>query len=205
VRQDLVVHSQSYEDLGAWVLSCTPRLGGTRLVLVDGPAGSGKTTFAGRLSRTTDTAPVLHMDDLYEGWGGLGEGVWRRLYDVLDSLGAGCVGSYQRYDWDAGRFAEWHEVAPEAAFIVEGVGSAHRGIDRWATLRVWVEADEEIRLERGVRRDGPALRDEWVRWMSKETAHFRSDRTRERADLLVDGSANVAETSFAVIEDRRGR
>src|SRR5262245_52752501 len=43
------------------------------LVVVDGPAGSGKTTLADQLApRVGDgsggRAQVVHMDDLYEGW-----------------------------------------------------------------------------------------------------------------------------------------
>ncbi|MGO1280054.1 MAG: AAA family ATPase, partial [Cellulosimicrobium funkei] len=57
---------------GEWTAS------GTRLVVVDGPAGSGKTTLAAQLEAALP-AQVLHMDDLYEGWRGLVP-AWARLH-----------------------------------------------------------------------------------------------------------------------------
>lgn len=176
--------------LASRVLADPPRLGPVRLVVVDGPAGSGKTTFAAGLAAALRPAPVVHMDDLYEGWSGLVDGVWGRLeQQVLAPLRAGRPGRYQRYDWAAGQFAGWVDVPVSAALVVEGVGSAALPVDPWAVLRVWVEAPQEVRMARGVERDGEALRDEWARWTELEAAHFTADGTRSRADLLVDGLA----------------
>ncbi|MGH3988365.1 MAG: uridine kinase family protein, partial [Pseudonocardiaceae bacterium] len=96
-------------ELAARVLAAPPALGAVRLVVVDGPAGSGKSTLAGRVAAALGGAQVVHMDDLYEGWSGLDQAVWRRLLAwVLEPLAAGRTGRYRRYDWPAGRFAEWH-------------------------------------------------------------------------------------------------
>jgi uridine kinase len=129
------------------------------------------------------------MDDLYEGWAGLEAGVWRRLTEqVLEPLAAGRPARYQVYDWQAGRFDRWVDVAVPTVLVVEGVGAAAGPVDGYASLRVWVEAPEDERLARGVARDGEELRDEWLRWTGREAAHFERDRTRERADVLVDGT-----------------
>jgi hypothetical protein len=176
--------------LAARVLASPPGLGPVRLVVVDGPAGSGKTTFAGRLGAALHSAPVVPMDDLYEGWTGLADGVWERLErQVLAPLRAGRPGRYQAYDWHTGQFTDWRDVPLAPALVVEGVGSAALPVDPWATLRVWVEAPPRLRMARGIARDGAALGAEWARWMSLETAHFAADGTRSRADLLVDGTA----------------
>jgi hypothetical protein len=176
--------------LVARVVTSPPRLGPVRLVAVDGPAGSGKTTYAGRLSRALSRAPVVHMDDLYEGWAGLHDGVWARLeQQVLAPLRAGRPGRYQVYDWDLGQFADWGDVAVSPVLVVEGVGSAALPVDPWAVLRVWVEAPLRLRMARGVARDGEALKGEWARWARLEARHFATDGTRARADLIVDGTA----------------
>lgn len=177
------------EALAARARCARPRLGATRLVVVDGPAGSGKTTLADQLGAALGGAPVVHMDDLYEGWSGLAPGVWDRLRrQVLDPVAAGRPARYQVYDWVRGRFDRWVDVAVPDVLVVEGVGAAARPVDARASLRVWVEVAPDLRLARGLARDGEALRDEWLRWAEREQAHFAADRTRERADVLVDGT-----------------
>ena len=156
---------------GAW--------SGTRLVVVDGPAGSGKSTLAGQLGAVLP-AQVLHMDDLYEGWGGL-EPAWDRLDAwVLAPLGAGRPGRYRRFDWGLDRFAEWHDVPVAPYLIVEGCGAARREADAVAALRVWVEAPDDVRLRRGLDRDGEQMRDHWLTWMVAEREHYRRNATRDR-------------------------
>lgn len=165
-----------------------------RLVCLDGPAGSGKSTLAAALAerltsyRGARTA-VVHMDDLYEGWSGLA-GVWSRVEDqVLGPLAAGEPARYRRYDWLAGCFAEWVEVAVPDVLLLEGCGSAPRAVDDRAVLQVFVEAPEEVRLARGLARDGVAERDHWLAWMAEEQGAFAHESTRERADVVVDGTA----------------
>ena len=166
------------------------RLGPVRLVCIDGPAGSGKTTLAAALADALGPgAVVVHLDDLYEGWSGLG-GVWERVAaQILRPLELGRPGHWQRYDWDAGRFAEWHDLPVPECLILEGCGSAPRAVDGRANLIVWVEAPPDARLARGLARDGEQMRDRWLRWMTEEAEHFAREATRERADVVVDGTA----------------
>lgn len=166
-------------------LAARPRLGRVRVVAVDGPAGSGKTTLAAAMSASGAT--VLHLDDLYEGWSGLEGSLWPRLSaQVLEPLRRGVPGRYQRYDWHAGAFAEWVDVPVPDLLVVEGCGSARRAVDPVAVLRVWVEAPDDLRLERGLARDGADAREHWLTWMADEAAHFARERTRERADVRLD-------------------
>ncbi len=172
-------------------LAASPRLGPVRLVCVDGPAGSGKTTTAARVVGAATargvTTRVVHLDDLYEGWSGLEGSLWPRLSaQVLEPLRRGLPGRFQSYDWHAGAFADWVEVPVPALLVVEGCGAARRACDPVAVLRVWVEADAALRLERGLARDGEHAREQWLRWMDDEHVHFTRERTRERADIRLD-------------------
>jgi uridine kinase len=177
-------------SLAELVRAAPPRLGAVRLVVVDGPAGSGKSTVADRLAAALGAAPVVHMDDLYDGWAGLGGDVWHRLREqVLQPLAAGRPGRFRRYDWHEGRFADWREVPLGPVVVVEGVGSAARPVEPLPSVRVWVEAPPELRLRRGIERDGEALRAQWLAWTERELAHFAADGTLDRADVLVDGAA----------------
>ncbi|GHH73965.1 AAA family ATPase [Promicromonospora soli] len=162
-----------------------------RLVCVDGPAGSGKTTLAAQLGDALE-APVVHMDDLYEGWASGPDGGAANLRTwVLDPMSAGERPRYRRYDWTADAWAEWHDVPPSAHLVVEGCGAAARQVDALGAFRIWVEADDVERLRRGLARDGDDARDHWLRWMEDEAAHFERERTRDRADVRLDGLGAV--------------
>jgi uridine kinase len=158
-------------------------LGSSKLLCVDGPAGSGKTTLAGAVAELTG-APVVRMDDLYDGWAGLLD-VDPHVLGILDPLGADRPGHYRRYDWIAGGYAEEHAVAPAPLLILEGVAAGNRAWASRTTALVWVETDEETRIARGLARDGEAVREHWRAWMDQERKLYTRERTRERADLVV--------------------
>lgn len=186
----------SVSRLADVVRAAAPRLGAVRLVVIDGPAGSGKTTLAAALAASLRAEGLdvvaFHLDDIYEGWAGL-YGVGERFAAwVLEPLAAGRPGRYRRYDWAAGKFAEWCDLLVPDVLIVDGCAAAQRSVDDVAALRIWVEAPAALRLERGIARDGEALRAEWLRWMALEAEHFERESTRERADVLVDGTAGFA-------------
>lgn len=164
-----------------------PTLGEGRLVSIDGPAGGGKTTLGEALARR-GRAPLVHMDDLYEGWAGLPE-VDAQLDGLLRPMARGDAGSYRRWDWYADTWAETVEVSPAPLVVLEGVGSGSRAVADLVTVLVWVDAPHDLRLRRGLERDGEAFRPHWESWAQAEAVRFADDQTRERADLHLDGRA----------------
>jgi uridine kinase len=195
-----VTDTVSVSDLAVRVRAGEPRLGRTRLVCIDGPAGSGKTTLAAQLATALGSGTaVVHMDDLYAGWTMTGA-VARLTAGVLEPLAAGRPGAYQRYDWDAGRFLPDPVPVPvPEILIVEGCGSGPGLIDPWVTLLIWVEAPRALRLARGIERDGAALTDGWIQWQHLEAAVFAAEDTRARADLRVNGAAGLSDGSVALL------
>ncbi len=165
-----------------------PTLGAGRLLCVDGPAGSGKTTLASAVADAVGGARLVHTDDLVEGWGGL-SGIATRLEGILRPLAGGQPGSYRRFDWLEGAFAETVSVEPGPLLVLEGVGSGAERFEDLQTLLVWVEAPYDERLSRGLARDGDAFAPYWEQWAADEAALFARERTRERADLRLDGTA----------------
>lgn len=170
------------------------------MVCVDGPAGSGKTTFAARLVAALGPgAAVVHMDDVYAGWT-LDGAIERLTAAVLRPLADGRPGAYHRYDWAADRFEDaTTAVAVPAVLVVDGCGSSPRAVDTWTTLRIWVESARPLRLARGLARDGDDLAGHWHRWQEAEALEFAREDTRARADLRVDGGSPGGEGSFVAL------
>jgi RecA/RadA recombinase len=170
-------------DLLMIAMSRPATLGPGRLICVDGPAGSGKTTLATALADMTQ-APVVHMDDLYAGWEGLTDGI-AQLETILLPLVGGAPGTYRRYDWHHGAYAETVMVPPSPLLVIEGVGSGAAAYDGLRTALAWVDAPEEVRKRRGLDRDGNTFAPHWDAWATAETDHFAHDQTAARADIIV--------------------
>ena len=173
-------------ELVAAIEAAPGGLGGARLVCVDGPAGSGKTTLAAQLGWSLN-ARVIHMDDLYPGWDGMEQGATLLREWVLEPLARGLPGRYQRYDWPLGTYAERHTVPLADVLVVEGCNSAALTTDEFSPFIIWVEADDEMRLARGLDRDGVDATDQWTRWMVRERELYTANRTTDRAHVRLDG------------------
>ncbi|MDR2378637.1 MAG: hypothetical protein LBD70_04340 [Bifidobacteriaceae bacterium] len=166
-------------------------MGRRRLILVDGPAGAGKTVFATGLAAGLD-APLVHLDDLYLGWSGL-EGAYCRLVElVLADWSAGRPGAFRAYDWLAGSATgPLIRVPAGDCLVVEGCGCAPRAADARDPVIVWMDGPPDWRRQRVLARDGqseaPSLRD----WEAATAAHFERERTAARAHLRLVASAQA--------------
>ncbi|MFC4907864.1 uridine kinase family protein [Actinomadura gamaensis] len=185
----------TYPALAARLRALPPSAGPVRLVAVDGPSGSGKSTFAPRLAAALgDGVPLIRSDDFRVPWDADPLTWWPPFErDVLAPLVAGNPGHLRRYDWHRDEYGPSEKIPPAGALVVEGVGAAWRGSP--AAFRIWVDAPRDLRRARALQRDGLAYADAWDEWAEIEYRHFASDRTRDRVDLFVDGTA-VAGPAF---------
>jgi hypothetical protein len=184
-----VSNAQEVLDLAR---SREPTLGLGRLVCVDGPAGSGKTTLADEIATLTG-APVLHMDDMFEGWDGLPR-ITDQLEALLRPLASGRSGSYRRWDWPGNAWAETVLVPPAPLLVLEGVGSGSASVASLITVLAWVEVPYDLRMARGLERGGIGVADNWRQWAVDEQDLFSRERTRERADIVLDGRVGSLES-----------
>ena len=114
------------------------------LVAVDGPGGSGKSTFAQRLSIAIGGAPVVPTDDFASADAPL-EWWPRLLSQVVEPLSQGRPARYRRYDWARGELADWVEVPPAPAVLIEGVSSRRLEWAEHIAFLVWIRSKEAQR------------------------------------------------------------
>jgi uridine kinase len=155
---------------------------GLYLVGIGGRGGSGKSTLA----RSFLGAQVVGTDEF---WDGSDFELTRLRREVVDPLLSGEEARYRGFDWTAQRpFDEERAVRPEGVVVVEGVCALHRSLRDAYDLRIWVEAPREVRLARGVARDGEAARSTWEEvWIPNEDRYVERDDPVSAAHLIVDG------------------
>jgi uridine kinase len=190
---------RTFQDLGCQI----ERLPGPRplLVAIDGPGGSGKSTFAEKLATALGGAPIVPTDDFASADTPLGW--WPRLLSqVIEPLIKGRQARYQRYDWVRRELADWVEVPAAPAVILEGVSSGRLEWAAHLSFLVWIHTDRSERLRRGLERDGPEAAELWQGWMAAEDSYVAEQDPVGRADLVVDGAPTVPHdprTSFVAI------
>jgi predicted kinase len=157
------------------------RITGSRpIVLIDGRSGAGKTGLAVAVADGL-RAELVRLDDVYPGWDGLEAASASVRADIL------LQHRWRRWDWVADAAADWHELDPSRALVVEGSGSLSSANRELATFGVWVELDEPTRRARALARDGGRYEPHWDGWAAQEQAFFDRERPDQVADLVVRG------------------
>ncbi len=179
----LQVSREELADSISDLVACHP---GTAFIAIDGLGASGKTYLTQWLVSKLDAVRVC-SDDFSRP--GAPQWEWERFREqVLAPLSRGEAARYQRYDWEADRLAAWHQIESSGVVIAEGVSISRVELgDPW-DVKVWVECPYEIRLARGIARDGEDI---WTtganEWMPEEDAYVVAQRPQERADYIVLG------------------
>ena len=186
----------AYFDLSAVMAaieSSDAQCGDTKIVTIDGPAGSGKTTLANELAselrHASEVVSVVHMDELYEGWDdALGQKLFDRIEAwILAPIRNGLGPNFLKYDWHQGKYASWSELPLTPVVIIEGVGSGHSSLRECVSQAIWVEADDHLLLDRVVQRDGEGVRDEMLLWKARELSYFDLHDVKRAAHIHMQG------------------
>jgi uridine kinase len=160
----------------------------TRIVAIDGPGGAGKSSLAAHLARELD-ARVVRTDE-FAGWDNPLDWWPRLLDDVLAPLAAARTARYTPTRWGGPERPEV-VVEPGGVVLLEGVTASREVFRPYLAYAIWVETPRALRLRRGLERDGEDSRADWERWMAEEDAYIERERPAERADVVLDGAADL--------------
>lgn len=158
-----------------------------RLVLVGigGHGGAGKTTLARMI-------PGAHIVSTDEFWTGESFDLERLSREVVEPLSAGTVARFASYDWAARSNRGIRVVEPVGIVVVEGVCALDHTLRDAYSVRIWVEAPYDVRLARGLARDGEGARATWVDvWMPSEDRYVERDDPVSCAHLVIDGGREL--------------
>ena len=154
------------------------------VVLIDGGSGSGKSTLASALvAAWPRRVSLVRLDDVYPGWDGLDAASEHVREHVL----TGPRPRWRRWDWQADRPGEWHDLDPALPLIVEGCGTLSRANRALATLGVWLELGAAERKRRALARDGELYAPHWGRWAGQEHRVAEREHPRGLADVVLAG------------------
>ena len=176
------------EKISSDVLELIDRGNQTPIVLIDGRAGSGKSTFAESLQqqlfRDGESAPrVIHMDNIFEGWEGLSLGSDYLVRFILNPLSRRETASWQDWSWVKNERSSWREFSGGTPLIVEGCGSLTERSKEHADVSIWLEASEETRRERWLARERHL--DKFDFWAAQELDFYAREKSKSLADLVI--------------------
>lgn len=178
--------------------------GRTALVAVDGPMAAGKSTLSAQVAQEIGDVSVVIGDDFYRPIGeadrlrlSLADSCeayfeWRRLRDsVLVPLTNGARARYRRRDWVSDAPAEWREVAPGGAVVLDGVFSTRPELISYYDVTIFVDTPRAERLARALERGYDDV--SWIEhWMAVEDWYLARFRPQDRANIVLSGSRTTA-------------
>lgn len=156
-----------------------------QIILIDGPAGAGKTTLALKLQSELN-CEVVHLDYVYDGWeNALSSSLTDVLVGLASAFKKGIKFELPIYNWKTMSFDSVRVIEPAPALIIEGVGAGQRAIREFASSLYWLDIDDETGLKRVLQRDGVQIESQMRAFKEREAKHFEVERTRDFADFII--------------------
>jgi uridine kinase len=160
----------------------------TRIVAIDGPGGAGKSSLANQLARQLD-APIIHTDD-FASWENPADWWPELVAQALEPLAAGKPARYRPTSWGGEEKAPVR-IDPAPFVILEGVTASRQSFRPYIAYSIWIETPRDLRLKRGLERDGEGAQARWERWMEEEDRYIERERPAERADHVLCGNQDL--------------
>ena len=146
----LEINSWAEESLSTFVARITG-ISSKPLILIDGAAGSGKTTLSVKLAELLN-ANIVKTDDI--SW--CADPVkWdlELIDEIITPWQNGKNVAYTPSGWIKENRVSCIEVDSDKALIIEGTGAARKSLRVISSYSVWVDAEPKIARERVVNRD----------------------------------------------------
>jgi len=192
--------SNFYKEHIPKVLEYISKLIQSKLIIgIDGLGGSGKSTFAKELLVFMPDAIIVHMDDFYK------PKVLRDASNTNSEVGAFFDWQrlekqllipfienreilIQKYDWESDYLKNWQSIPNATNVIIEGVYSTRKELLKYYNLKIWIDCPAEIRLLRGIERDGIEIKEYWQNvWMKQEEDYYKKHKPFLSSDVKIDG------------------
>ena len=203
---ELMVQVRNLSELVDKVNESSKKCGQTKIIVIDGPAGSGKTTLAKSLSGLLENCPIIHMDEIYDGWeNALSPKTSQDLVEwVINPLLESKSIEFVKYDWYLEKRIEKVVINLPKVLIIEGVGSSSFEISKYASLKLWIEVNKETGINRVLTRDGQQIQEQMKKWQSQESKFFIENNSKENSDIWIDGDPVVKiDTSSQFVRTNR--
>ena len=154
-------------------------------IVIDGPAGAGKTTLANELIESFGIGEIIHGDDLYNGWNdALSDTLVRNIEEwILKPLRNDLMPSYQKFNWHSEKFDRTIQVPRTPLIILEGVGVALKGATDIADLAIWIDIPHTLGLERVLLRDGSGIQSHMIDWLEQQSEFFKRHHNRDNCGV----------------------
>ncbi len=170
---------------------------GTVTVAIDGPCGAGKSTMGETLRSafSVQGCNLFHMDDFFL-WpfqrtafrlGQPGGNVDRErfLSEVLQPLKSGHAFVYQKYNCQSDELLPM-SIKPRRIAVIEGVYSLHPELRQYYDLKVFLDIDGKMQIERLKNRSAPDQYRRFItEWIPLEESYFNALNIREAADMIL--------------------
>lgn len=167
------------------------------ILAIDGPCGSGKSTYALLLSEKYD-ANLFHMDDFFlrpeqrtsTRLNEPGGNVDYERFDseVLSNFLKGFPFKYRPYSCSEGKLDNEIEVPFKKLNIVEGVYSMHPSLASFYDIKVFMKVSRKEQIKRITKRNGKIGAERFIKeWMPLENLYFSHYKIENQCDITLDG------------------
>ncbi len=167
-----------------------------KIIAIDGPSCSGKTTFSNYLSKN-----VVHIDDFYLPLN-------LRTKEIMDTLGGNINFDrlikeiiipykenneiiYRPYDCHKYKYLEPIKLDNNENLIIEGAYSHHPILSKYIDYKIFIDIDSITQRKRILIRNKDNANDFFNIWIKREEDYFKQLNIKESSDLVMERTIKI--------------